>query len=733
MEALHNIYDEANTILRKDLLFGLADEQLGIDCSTALVDDLRNSTPGYGILASERDTNWTVMKHILETQELFDKFYYYETDGKCHPRKQAQFDYLKKCAAFRKLFYMLLHWLSGMPKRGSEEARFRIANTPNRMRNICFLYGQVGIIGRYCKTTANTGRESATLHFLPPAIAGLLRRFHASVANVEAHMVGEVIQQPDTHWRAFLFTDAGKRLKSSALSAAFKKRFPEYPGVTLGLQNLRHIIPAIVEEFGVGEASFFQAQNSPIIAYQMAHSEDVHNRLYARVQNGHPELTTKFCRQSLDFSKALHVFWGFGETVPNLDIAKVKMSLAGHVTRSSATQSLQLQITTLHSTIAQLENQLEASNSQASNMATKIDLLYSKIVELLSTVLPSQFGPIPSNGDGVNPTPLSSSSSTEHSSPSLIPASHAPLSHHLPEPLSTRSPLNDSFTSLPLDDLLPDHSLNAFPVSPAQVHPSSESLPTRPSLMRSLNRQPHDLTPKSSRPTKAASLEDLPSSSLPPAVNTQPESPHPLPMSTSHSAITLQPSPFTPLPKSTNVMGPPPRSPSPSGSLFSSPSHDRPSSPSSSPMPNSKLHARPSLFSLSLPNVNPQPANAQSSVLFSSQSPQSQAHSLPLFSSSEPNSQMQVQPSPLIPSNLQSPAQISWAVVPPSLLSPLPSRTLRSNKRNRSALTHLRSQVSPCVVCGNHNRSTQKTVQKEMPIGDENFNPSTAMTVCSAL
>jgi hypothetical protein len=343
LEVLHDTYKEADDILRKDLLFGLTDEQLGVDCSTILVDNLGDSTPGYGVLATERDTDWKIMKYIMETQEVYNKFYY-EVDGRRHPRKQAQLDYLTKCTKFRKLLYILIHWLAGMPKRASEEARFRIANTLNRLQSICFLYGHIGVIGRYCKTSARTGHDKATLHFLPTSVATLLRRFYASVANVEAIMVDDVGCQPDTHWQAFLFTDKGKRLKSSHLSKEFQKRFPKYPSITLGVETLCQIIPAIAEEFGVGKLSSVPERN-PAIAQQMAHSNDIHNRLYARVRNGHPDFTTKFCCDTLSFSKALHEFWGFGEAGPNLDMAKAKIS--SHIPGSTV-QSLQVEIRHLH-------------------------------------------------------------------------------------------------------------------------------------------------------------------------------------------------------------------------------------------------------------------------------------------------------------------------------------------------------------------------------------------------
>ena len=339
-----------------------------------------------------------------------------------------------------------------MPKRGSEEARFRIANTHNRMRNICFLYEHIGIIGRYSKNTSLTGRDSPSLHFLPAAVAVLLRRFHASVANVEAHMVEEVVEEPDIHWQAFLFTAKGRRLKSSALSKAFQNHFPDYPGITMGLQNLRHILPAIWEEFGISEESFIQGQTGSAVAYQMGHSQDVHNRLYARIQDGHPELTSKLCRQMLKFSKALHNFWGFGNTVPDINVAKT--NILADIAGSSAMQPLPMQIISLRSSITRLENQIATSNEAVSKSMAKIDLLYSKILpamESILTVLPSLSGPTLLKEDQVQLPLLSNDSNPSVSgnpspSPSMIPILRV-LPSNCPPELQLRSPsANHSLT-----------------------------------------------------------------------------------------------------------------------------------------------------------------------------------------------------------------------------------------------------------------------------------------------
>lgn len=61
-----------------------------------------------------------------------------------------------------------------MPKRGTEVVKFKIGNLANRMRNFYLMYNYLATVGLYNKTSANTGKDNVTLHFLPHSIAILI-------------------------------------------------------------------------------------------------------------------------------------------------------------------------------------------------------------------------------------------------------------------------------------------------------------------------------------------------------------------------------------------------------------------------------------------------------------------------------------------------------------------------------------------------------------------------------
>jgi hypothetical protein len=55
---------------------------------------------------------------------------------------------------------------------------------------------------------------------------------------------------------------------------------------------------------------------------QMGHSETLGERLYARNADGHPQLTDRFCHDTMDFCLRWQHIWGFDTEVPDLSMAK---------------------------------------------------------------------------------------------------------------------------------------------------------------------------------------------------------------------------------------------------------------------------------------------------------------------------------------------------------------------------------------------------------------------------
>ena len=378
-EVPHDAFKQATALLSEHILFGLGDDILGdLPLDLNEPDDTSNTTPGYGRLATSRDPQWRLMRHIMDTPSIFDEFFNVH-DGirKIHGSNVTK--WLQKIEEFKSFIFILLHWLSGMPKRGTELIRLKIANIANRTRNFYSMYGYMAILGLYNKTSANTGRDNVTLHFIPQAVGNIILRFYYSAANVERWLVSELYHgvaggQVDPHWDAYFFSSCGRRWTADKLSKILKDRCEAIMGVEIGLQRFRHIIPAITTHYSIG------SQASPtfsIMHDQMGHGVDTGETIYARTTDGHHHLTNTFCHNSLDFCMDIHRLWGFHESIPSID--------QSHLFRRVIVEKL--------SGVAAIRLQEEFSSirSEMATLNTKLDL----IIGLLS----------PTNGTRTNPLP----------------------------------------------------------------------------------------------------------------------------------------------------------------------------------------------------------------------------------------------------------------------------------------------------------------------------------------
>jgi len=373
-EVIHRTYREAEELLREDLLFGLSDEKLGdIVFDRSKADDTSDNTPGHGILATERDENWTLMKHIMETDYLFDQFFD-EVDGRPKLRRNRALKFLEKIAHFRRLEYVLIHWLSGMPKRGTESNRFKIVNLADRMRNFYFMYNHLAVLGLYNKTSANTGKDNVTLHFLPPAVSTLIQRFNYFVADLERWIVGELTSpsEVDRDWPAYVFSSFGKRWTSQTLSDALKAQFKKLMGEGVNIQDFRHILPAIATHYNIESA---EAPGLSIQEHQMGHTNDSGRRHYSRTTGGYHQLTNQFCHDSLDFCTRVHKLWGFDGDTPSVEKSCAYRKSIVDKLSGAEEQGLREQIQTLN---AQLEEQKKINQTILSEFRAFRELVLSE-------------------------------------------------------------------------------------------------------------------------------------------------------------------------------------------------------------------------------------------------------------------------------------------------------------------------------------------------------------------
>jgi hypothetical protein len=317
----HSIFQEMKSLLEHDLLFDCTDEQLGVpEDGSHIRDNPTNDTPGYGFLGGTNDrTGWLVMKHIMETPELRD-IYTFKHGKRRSLKPEANRKWLRAAERFKELLYILLHCLCGMPKRGSEERRWRLLNTKYRLRNLLWMFNRLCMLGRHNKTSANSGCDKPTLHFIPSAITQLIRRFFSLAATHEAYLVESFVEDREENAACYLFSSMGKRWQERHMTKIIQQHTKHYLGYTINMQQLRHILPGIADHYNIGINSV--SPGRLIQHNQMGHDENTGDRIYARTADGHPRLTDRFCHDTMDFCRGWQRIWGFDTDMPDLTLAQ---------------------------------------------------------------------------------------------------------------------------------------------------------------------------------------------------------------------------------------------------------------------------------------------------------------------------------------------------------------------------------------------------------------------------
>jgi hypothetical protein len=315
----HNIFTEMEEII-ETLTFGLAkDFEV-----PSIIDDPHDTTPGYGFAMQEEKYRWAIMQHILDDPELRDIYFWIDGEEK-HLNQGSNRTWLKQVARFKELFYLVIHFLCGMPKRGSEEWRLRVLNGLFRQRNIMYFFGRIGIIGGHSKTSASTGLDKPTLHFIPLPFERMFHIYYNFVAPHELYVVENIVNDYDPGYPCYFLSSNGKRWTQGHETNVLKAATKTMTSPPLGKAALRQILPGIAEHYCI-EVNSSTVGNS-ILHSQMGHRNDTGQRLYARTADMHRHLTNEFCHDSLDFCKGWAELWGFDTQIPSLENALMRQKL----------------------------------------------------------------------------------------------------------------------------------------------------------------------------------------------------------------------------------------------------------------------------------------------------------------------------------------------------------------------------------------------------------------------
>ncbi|KAH7920458.1 hypothetical protein BV22DRAFT_1181093 [Leucogyrophana mollusca] len=444
----HDAFEELHQILRQDLCLGLQDDVLGpLRDPASIIDNSQLRKLGYGVLVSEIDEGWKLVRAILQSEDHRKRFFYINEAGDPVLKHAGGEFYLDRARRFKELVYFLIHQIAGMPLRASEESRIKVADTAERSRNIYYMYGKLACVSFYNKTSHNTGLDKVNLRFIPPALEEDLRRFYSSCATFEAWIISQLVPDPDPLYLQHLFSSKGQHWRGPVFSRILQRETELRLGYSFSISQLRHILPAIADHYNI--SSLIERPSDAILHSQMGHTANTGQRLYSRAEQDHPVLTNRYAHDAMDFCDAWHALWGFSTPRPDCigalrrqeEYASAKPIMTPTAVGSNHAPELAQAV----------EPHLEQENK---NLRAKLDILTTNMANLTEMVasLAQQTAALSSNisvlldRSAPRHLPNSPGASWEYEVPSppspRPPSPHFPSPppppHHVPEPGSLR-------------------------------------------------------------------------------------------------------------------------------------------------------------------------------------------------------------------------------------------------------------------------------------------------------
>lgn len=318
------MFHEATAILQDQILMGIPEETFGkpIEIDT-IVDNLRNMDNGYGFLAN-KDVCLpleSIVKTFMEHRNTKDNFAYVDEDGIVQYNPEWYRKWLAAVGRFRELFYVIFHIVTSLPKRGTEEALFKTKNIIGRQRNVFWISKMMAIVGNYGKTTAITGADKATLQFLPPCLSLLLLRFSRVSASLERTIIATCYPNRTPNHDSYLWVnDRGVRMTSAMLSELLRRETKKHLGVAFSISDFRHFLPAIADHFcllSTLNLSRGRAIGHQAMGHQGGDDNSIGFRTYSVTQESHPKISSYRILETIEQSKIIHQFYGYGSDVPS--------------------------------------------------------------------------------------------------------------------------------------------------------------------------------------------------------------------------------------------------------------------------------------------------------------------------------------------------------------------------------------------------------------------------------
>lgn len=234
---------EDELIRRLDVLvFGLAEPVLRTE---QFRDDISCDSVGYTMhfvdAMAGKEANGLLIRHILQTRDLKEKFVQSTNGGAIEWKRAAVEDYIKRYDMFIELWVLIIHVISGMPGRATELATLTLRNGQSGLRSFYLMDGVIGMRTLYSKTSNMTGTVKAILRFLNPRGTGAFLRDFFLVRPLVTIMAESIGWNIGNVYSQYFFLHSGKPYDGEDIRVAFNYYFAEFCGCGLTFGAYRHL------------------------------------------------------------------------------------------------------------------------------------------------------------------------------------------------------------------------------------------------------------------------------------------------------------------------------------------------------------------------------------------------------------------------------------------------------------------------------------------------------------
>lgn len=276
---IEGLCHDAEEVLYRDLLFLPDASEIHRLNLRELVDDMNDSTVGTSFVNDPRnhlDGGRERMMRRAMGSVSGRKLFKQGPSGLCLAREGWEV-YQRSLARFQALFFPAFHPCSGVPGRGPEVLTIRHTNTPQNMRNIFMLDGQVMWVASHHKSEALTGQHKVIPRFLPTRLGQMLVAYCADVLPFVTLANREAIPPA---LRSFLWVDQKGLWQTPKATKCLADESSVRLGLRITIQDYRHIAKAIDREHVRGLIGDANDEIDDIHDLAAAHGSDTAENVY---------------------------------------------------------------------------------------------------------------------------------------------------------------------------------------------------------------------------------------------------------------------------------------------------------------------------------------------------------------------------------------------------------------------------------------------------------------------